>query len=433
MLKSTISLGKEYLLTYFIGGVLLVLTCVEYDHKGDFRVFVEASQALLKGENIYERPFHEDPESNLYYYYSPFFALIISIFSPLPGMTIYLCWKLVNILLLYRIWQRLLQFLDLKNFPCSLTNKLLGITFLMCIHPIYVNFHSVQITIFLLFLCLEGISFIYLERQWMLGSFLIALCINIKFLGLVFLPYLIYRNQWREAGMIVGIWGLLLVFPAIYLGWEYNYFLLHEWWKLVDPFQEHHTIDLASRSNNSLLAIIPAYFSDILIKDYPFQVRRHLMNLPLDQLLKLANICRFAIVCYTLYFLRTLPFTSFKNQLHTIWEISYIFLCIPLIFPQQRPYSFLFALPAISYIIYYWLYHRKFEKAEAYIRLKRKYIFILCVFVFLFINIELILGQFRYYYWYFKFVGIGGLLLIVPLSMCNFKLFHSLSSTNKMR
>lgn len=422
MPKWKICLDKRNLLPYSIGAILLVLCIVEYDHKGDFRVFVEASHALLEKENIYDRSFHPDPSSNLYYYYSPLFALVISLLTFLPGLTIYWTWKLINIFFLYKIWQRVLQFLSIDKITYYQRNQLLGLTFLMVIHPIYANFHSLQITIFLLFLCLEGITAIYFHRQLLLGSFSIALCINIKFLGLVLLPYLVYRNQWRATIMILGIWILLLFLPAIGLGWDYNLFLLGEWWTLINPFQKQHIIDLASRNNNSLSAIIPAYFSDILIKDYPFHVRRHIMNLPLDPLLKLVNIGRLVIVFYVLYFLRTLPFTSFKNQLHTIWEISYIFLCIPLIFPQQRPYSFLFALPAVSYIIYYRLYCQKREEKDTCIIFQQRLILILCALIFLLFNLELLLGQFRYYYWYFKIVGLGGLLLIFPLSMCNSKL-----------
>jgi len=65
-------------------------------------------------------------------------------------------------------------------------------------------------------------ALVLLERRPALAGGLLGAAAAIKYLPLLFLPYLIVRGRWRAAaGLAVGL-GAALLLPAAYLGWDRN-------------------------------------------------------------------------------------------------------------------------------------------------------------------------------------------------------------------
>ena len=57
----------------------------------------------------------------------------------------------------------------------------------------------------------------------------------------------------------------------------------------------------------------------------------------------------------TLYFLKKLPFKTINNPLKEFWEMSYLFLITPLIFPHMQIYAFIYIAPMVIYLLYFFI------------------------------------------------------------------------------
>lgn len=63
----------------------------------------------------------------------------------------------------------------------------------------------------------------WVGRRPLLCGGALALAVGVKYLAIVMLPYLLLRRRWKEAAtLVVGV-GVLLMLPAIALGWETNW------------------------------------------------------------------------------------------------------------------------------------------------------------------------------------------------------------------
>ncbi|MFZ1331883.1 MAG: hypothetical protein WAR83_06835, partial [Flavobacteriales bacterium] len=98
--------------TLGIGLVLLALVLIEAHTVGDFEIFLQASQDLLKNGNIYQIKYHEW----YHYYYDVFFALLIHPLTYLPVYWATTIWLGLNVLLTLRIWQLIRLQLPLEQF-----------------------------------------------------------------------------------------------------------------------------------------------------------------------------------------------------------------------------------------------------------------------------------------------------------------------------
>jgi hypothetical protein len=238
------------------------------------------------------------------------------------------------------------------------------------------------------------------------GSVLLALGINIKLLPLVFIPYLIYRAQFKAALLTILFYLALLFFPSLIVGHGYNMSLLKTWLSLINPAQQIHVLDVDERSFHGLSTLL----STLLVKNVPdvyaLNIQRNIADVSLQTLAAVILIARLILAAFTLYFLRLKFFSKAQSTLQQCFEISYILLIIPLIFPHQQHYAFLFAVPALSLLIYFFI-----KDTPPHPMLKALTIFIAIVF-----NLKMILGIFNEYYNHFKIITWAALLLIAVLA-----------------
>lgn len=340
----------------------LYFICVKADNKNDFDVFLDAAVKLQRLENIYQPPFIYD----LQYFYSPLFALLLIPFSYFPFKVIGIIWLLANTFLLLRTWKIFEYYLDTSKLSQKAHLLFVILSFVVVSRFIFFNYERVQMTIFLLWAIMESIYQIFQGRK-LQGAFLLALAINIKVLPLVIVPYLVYRAEFKASVYtFVALLAYLFV-PALFLGWEYNLFLLKEWWAIINPTQPTHIIE----DELGAYGLVPA-LSTLLTETQPlFAIRRNLFALEYEQVYWIINIFRVVLILLTLYFLRTLPFKKASSKLHLLYELSYICLIIPLIFPHQRRYSFYFIFPAVTYLIYFLIinYDKYFPRLRPYSKL----------------------------------------------------------------
>ncbi|MGZ4037839.1 MAG: glycosyltransferase family 87 protein [Bacteroidia bacterium] len=398
--------GKGRILT---GIALIVFLCIESQGKGDFFIFSSAAKDLFSGENIYIKTYVD----GYHYFYSVFFALLLHPFTYLPYAVSKFLWLSLNAFLAYRIYHILKELLPLAGLSRRqlMILKIAGIAF--SFRFVFENLHYSQITILLLYLSLQGLQQVFTNKP-IAGAFLIALGINIKLLPVVLLPYLVYRGFFKAGFFTVLFYAALMLVPVLFIGWQRNQELLGTWAALINPANENHVLDVGERSFHALSTLL----STLLVKNVPdvyaLPIKRNITDISLEQLKIVLNVARLLLIAFSLYFFRSLPFKPAAGMQRRFREISYLLLLIPLIFPHQQHYAFLFICPAFVFCTYY-LIRNKLTLGRF------KYGFMLgsCVVIFLLCSLKIILGEFNEYYEHFKILTYAALWLIVVLAMSN--------------
>jgi hypothetical protein len=335
---------KYLKIALFILAVFYAFKCAKVGH--DFEVFVYAGGKLINGQNIYKPPFIQ----GLQYYYSPLFALLLAPFSSLPIIVPQILWIFLSYFLLYRTCILSTAYFDVSKFTAKQKLSWIIITSALSIRFILIDIGYVQMTIFLLWATLQSMQLIK-QGRYISGAALLAFAINIKLLPLAFVCYLFYRNQIKAAVLTCLFYVLLLFIPALYLGWDRNLSLIHDWFSVINPLNKEWTIE-AEDGPSSLVALIPVYLTKTT---GVLSFKRNFLDLNLSQVTLVLNVVRLFFVLLTLLFLRTLPFKAINNKTRSFWEMSYLFIIIPLIYPHQQQYAFVYIIPAFVYITWFFV------------------------------------------------------------------------------
>ena len=335
--------------SYYFGGlVILIIILFEARGKGDFNIFILASKDLLLGKNIYEIHYVD----GYHYYYDILFALILVPFTYLPLYVVKLIWLILNVFFVYRIWKILMDWLPVSLLRKNRRTLFIVLSFIFILSFLKDNFHLAQLTIFILYLIFEGL-FLINNNKKIAGSLLIALGINIKLLPILIIPYLIYRKEWKSVLYIIGFIIVFLFIPIVFIGFDYTKFLLIERWHLINPMNRIHILDTEERSFHSLTTLL----ATLLVKNcgdpHALMLKRNIADISIENLNIVINIVRGALILFTLYFLRTKPFKNITVNIQKLYEISYLCLITPLIFPHQQYYAFFFIFPASTYLLFY--------------------------------------------------------------------------------
>ncbi len=356
---ATARFSQNVLLFFATACMALYFIYVKADNKNDFDVFLDAAVKLQRLDNIYQPPFIH----GLQYFYSPFFALLLIPFSYFSFKIIGVIWLLANTFLLLRTWKIFEYYLGTSRLSPQAYLVWLILSFAIISRFVFFNYERVQMTIFLLWAIMEATHQIFQGKK-LSGALLLALAINVKILPLAIVPYLVYRAEFKAS--IYTFLALLayLFIPVLFLGWEYNLFLLKEWWTIINPTQPAHIVE----DDLGAYGLVPALSTLLTETSMLFSVRRNLFSLEYEQVYWIINTVRATLILLTLYFLRTLPFKKASSKQQLFYELSYICLIIPLIFPHQRRYSFYFIFPAVTYLIYFLIinYDRYFPRLRPY-------------------------------------------------------------------
>jgi hypothetical protein len=311
-----------------------------------------------------------------------------------------------------RIWILIRNYLDTSVFSTKQYLLFTLFSFGFAIRLLFSNFHMLQLTVFILYATLEGLSLLN-KHKTIAGSLLIALAINIKILPLVFIPYLIYRNKLKAVVCIIIFTAAFCFLPSLFIGFNYNLFLLKQWWTLINPTNPIHTIDISEPGFHNLGAWLPTLLMKNSANHYTLPYKRNIMDLSYNQVAAILLVMRMALAAFVLYFLRTLPFKPVSTKLNELREISYILLITPLIFPHQQVYAFFYVSPAAVYCIYILLLQNSngINNGKYYICLS------LLILSFLLLSIGGIIGSFDAIAQHYKLITYGTLVLIIPLAI----------------
>jgi len=410
---------SKYIYWCLAGLLVLIYIIIRAKKGGDFDVYLTASTLLSNKDNIYRVVL-----PGLQYYYSPLFAVLIHPFSYLPFFIPELLWLMLNVFFLYRIWVIISQFLGIDSFESREKNLIFLLALGMSLRFLLYNFDMIQINIFLLYASIESIYLFSQNRTWA-GALLLALAINIKILPLPLIPYLIYRGKFKAALFTILFFTAFLYLPGVIIGFDYNSYLLAEWWNVINPFKMDNLIE-ERNGTHSLIALIPVLLTDTT-GDFPF--KRNFVNLDLATVFLILKICQLTLIVLTFYFLRTFPFKKAMNSIHTCWELAYILLVIPLIFPHQQKYAFFYIFPSLVYVLTFLVYQKKNNfNYFSYQKYKSVIALLVLVFALTTLTTDGVIG--RYFCditQHYRIVTYGTLLLIVPLSICKPAYVHRLN------
>ena len=147
------------------------------------------------------------------------------------------------------------------------------------------------------------------------------------------------------------------------------------------------------------------------------ELKRNLLHLSMDNAMLALQLVRLSLIVLTLYFLRWPPFKRLTDELLEFRALAYIFLMVPLIFPHQQKYAFVFMLPAAVFIAYH-LVARWNKKKGMFITSRYGTIGILFGLSFALTTLTtdgLIGRELNHITQHYKLITWGALLLIVPL------------------
>ena len=390
-----------------VAGVLAVLIST-LGGRNDLDIYVAASHSLWEGENVYLRKFIDGYS----FFYSPLFAIAVSPFAYVPPWFAKLIWGSITLLLYGRCVSIIYKEYLPKELSSNQSTAILFFSFLFLFQAIRDNLNSSQVTVLMLWLCLESIRCIS-NKQVLLGALLLALGIDMKLIPMVLLPYLVYRDQWKAALLTVALVALIQLVPAVFIGWQHNADLLHTRWELLRPTDARHVLDEDETSFFALGSLLSAYFSADGGGQYTLDLPRTVIALDLETIAKLLLIGRLVFIVGSLRFLRWPPLKSALSPLHVWWELGYLLLCTILIFPHQRYYSMFMAMPAALWLVQFAVVRWRKEHGRGRIWLA------LWVLVYLLSNIDLLLGEFAAVYEHYKVMSFAVIALIGMLWWCS--------------
>ncbi len=396
-------------ITFFL--LLFIYLFIESSGNGDFYIYYSASKQLFISDSIYKILFGQ----GFHYLYSLFFAIILYPFTFLPFMLCKFLWLCLNVYLLYKSFKIIFSYLDLSNFSIKKLNIFYSVILIFLLRVIHENIHASQITIVILYLCLSSIDFIFHKNKILLGALLLSIGINIKLLPIVLIPYLLYRAKLKAVLYVLVFCLLLWGIPILFLGYAKNLNLLMDWWLLINPSSQKNILDVEERSFHGLSTLLSVLCVENVPDVYALPIKRNIINVSLQNLSIILNSVRLLLLALTLYFLNSLPFKSVQSKSHQLYELSYIFGLVPLIFPHQQHYAFLFFMPAIVVLIYF-----MFSKHHILKKNQKNSLIVFLIVVFLSFNLKVLLGEFNPIYDHFKIltygaIGLLGLLFYKPI------------------
>ena len=403
--------------TYIVSSIFLLFVFYlikEAISGGDLDYYLYVSERLLKGENIYIP--NNDLKFN--YIYGIIFTFILVPFTYLPNFILNFVFLFLTLYWSLGIWKLIIDYLDINNFNKKEINYLIFFSFLLIFRALLYNFGMQQLTVLLLFAILYSLILIH-KGKYIKASILISIVTAIKIIPIVFLPYLIYRKEFKASIYFVLFTILFLFFvPVLFLGLDKTLLFLDTWINVLIPSSDiiRPTAKEIGRGAHDLNVWLLTLLSETKGN---FTYTRNIISLSYEQTQIIVNLVRFFLISLTLYFLNTKPFQKAKNKINILWEISYITLIIPLIFPVQQKYAFYFLYPSCVYLVWFVIFY---YKKLSYMNLKLKVIISLLIISFILstISSDLFIGRhYSQLAHYYKLITYGTIILIPALIIAN--------------
>lgn len=326
---------------------------------GDFKIYMEAAAKLAVSQDPYAPPFAH----GLGYSYGLIFAAMLVPFAQFPEVTAYL-WLVLQVACLARSWGILEKWLT-KSSPDSkrIARLALILSMIWMSRFLVYNFRMVQVTPFLLWVTLEAWHQANNERgRWAYGA--LAFGMATKILPILLLPGWLAKARWKPVLWTAAFVAAWMALPCLFWGWEQVLEWNLSWWEVINPSQSQFVVN--TETNAQTIAGILSALSE-----------ENVGLLTQDSVGIASQALRLAVLFAVLFRLwqnrRNFNDENYPRQ--WVREVGIICITIPLLFPHQQKYAFLFAFPAIVYLVL-WLLERDWKTTN---QSTSSYLWVVCV------------------------------------------------------
>lgn len=302
---------------------------------GDFKIYLDAASKLAVSQDPYAPPFAH----GLGYSYGLIFAAVLVPFAQFPEVAAYL-WLVLQVACLARSW----GILEIRLTTTSPASKrivrlaLIVSTIWMSRFLVY-NFRMVQVTPFLLWATLESWHQASNDKgRWVNGVLAFGICM--KILPILLFPSWLVKAQWKPllwTAVFVGAWMAL---PCLIWGWEHVLEWNLSWWDVINPSQSQFVVN--TETNAQTIAGMVSALS-----------QENIGLLAPDSVGIVSQAFRGVLLFAVLFFLwQNRDYKNAQNfSREWVREVALICITIPLFYPHQQKYAFLFAFPATVYLV----------------------------------------------------------------------------------
>lgn len=178
----------------------------------------------------------EDISKAYQYPNPPIMSVLLLPLARLPSVTMAIIWYLAKCLMALIVMAWSFRLVDPEK---KLPWWILGSIVLLAIRPIVGDLQHGNVNLFIFFIVMAGLMLVAYGMS-MFGGILLALAVCCKVTPLLFVPYFIWKKDWRFlagwlVGMLLFLWPGLV--PSMALGFEENQRNLLSWYReMVHPF-----------------------------------------------------------------------------------------------------------------------------------------------------------------------------------------------------
>lgn len=251
MFLSFINWIKSSPATKWFAGILVFLCAGYYllewnngrNQMADFRVYYDAANSLIDGEQVYGKSFGV---SSGFFKYSPFAAMVFVPLAVLPyGIASIIFYTLIVFSILwftYALVSRLSAWRQI-NIDKNI-GWILGFSLLFMADHLERELHLGNVNLFLLIVSFILYETIQANKKWTAGI-LFALLLLFKPHFFILAPYFIWRKEWKVLLSTIASVVIGLIIPAAFLGWNKNFILHNQWITAI----RDHNVELADSPN----------------------------------------------------------------------------------------------------------------------------------------------------------------------------------------
>lgn len=204
-------------------------------------------RGLESGEDMAARDGYPNP---------PIMAIVLYPLAKLPPMWGGLAWFYLKVGLTLLSLRWVFRLVETAEIPFPLWARV--VTVLLSIGPIIGDLQHGNVNLFILFLVLAALT-AFRNRRDFLSGLLLGLAVACKVTPALFIPYFLWKRQWRvlagcSAGLLLFLWPGFV--PALCLGWEENQKQVGSWYmEMVYPFVVEGKVT-SEHNNQSLPGVV---------------------------------------------------------------------------------------------------------------------------------------------------------------------------------
>ncbi len=167
----------------------------------------------------------------------PIMAVILYPMAKMPAPWGALTWFYVKVALTLLALLWVFRLVETRGRPLPLWARV--VTVLLSLGPILGDLHHGNVNLFILFLVVAALA-AFRRRRDLLSGLLLGLAVACKLTPALFIPYFLWKRQWRvlagcTAGLLLFLWPGFV--PAAILGWDANQKQIAGWYaEMVQPF-----------------------------------------------------------------------------------------------------------------------------------------------------------------------------------------------------